>query len=152
MKVYYYNAKGFFTHSEEAESVPAGATDVVLPSVSLKPGEAFHFNGSVWAPLINPDFAGNSAVSKEIQAAKIIEDAQKAIDALLAPKANVQHLMEAAYDTWVVIAALRAHLGVTDEQLGASGAAAYNRLVSRQAMYAGIQAIRVQRDTDLGGL
>jgi hypothetical protein len=149
MKVYYYNSKGFYTHSEEAASVPVGATDVAMPDTILKPGEAFHFNGIAWAAMVNPAFAGNAVVSKELRAIKIVDDAQKAIDALLAPKANVQHLMEAAYDTWVLLAAIKTHLGITDGNLGVPGAEAYARLVSRQTMYAGIQAVRTQRDTAL---
>lgn len=149
MRVNYYDANGFFTHWEEAESVPLSATDVALPNVSLKPGEAFHFNGTVWEAIINPAFAGNSQKSKELKAEKIINDAQKQIDALLQPKSNVQHLMEATYDLWVLLNDVVAKTGIT---LSDGAAAANTRLSDRIGMYGQIQAIRAQRDAALVGL
>lgn len=152
MKYYLYNAKGFFVEMVESETQPPSSTEIPTLEVRLRPGECLHFNGGVWSVVENEDFSGNTVVSKELKAAKIVADAQKAIDALLAPKANVQHLMEATYDTWVLLEAIKTHLGLTDSNLGTAGAAAHTRLLSRQSMYAAIQAIRVQRDIDLGGL
>lgn len=143
MVVYYYDANGFYTHSGEAGSVPSGATDVVLPTEALTPGQAFHFNGTSWSIKVNPAFSGNSVKSKEFRIAQLISEAQASIDALLVPKSNVQHLMEATYDLWVLVNDAITQAGIT---LTPTGSSANTRLTARISMYGQIQAIRAARD------
>lgn len=86
----------------------------------------------------------------------LLYDADLQIKALLADKAETTHLMEAAYDTWVVMKAMMAHLGITDEQLDAALPGALTskaRLISRETeLYVSIQQIRYNRDILIAGL